>query len=319
MFLRGLTPVALLAATPLMAEPLPQGDFMLGTHIWPDDQLPRYATLHIKGETLDIAFSSAMPIDVLACKEKGDCRISAHAATMRATLEDGLVTLTDITLDDTAHVDPHLEETTGQSAATYYTSPLITLLNRAQLSPTETGFTLDFGAGTLDFYRGDETAFTAARYLPILYDQSAHALAGCEVRSILPMLQSPPQSGSEKRRHALLSAIAFLGDLEQKLLALPTDPYDPVQPKDRLALFLTLSLPSLIAIPGEPGEGLDLEAFWGTKGRKVFKDDRAGFDAAVASWGDNLEPLVAFLRRMRDAPTEVTPKAICADPLLGFR
>ena len=47
----------------LRAETVPQGQFMLGTYVWSDKLLPRYATLRIDGTALTLSFSAEYPLN----------------------------------------------------------------------------------------------------------------------------------------------------------------------------------------------------------------------------------------------------------------
>lgn len=73
---------AFAAATPLNADTLPQGAFMLGSHVWPDAILPRYATVFIEGGEITLEMSSAVPLNAAECDTTGGCEVRGLAPLM---------------------------------------------------------------------------------------------------------------------------------------------------------------------------------------------------------------------------------------------
>lgn len=310
----------LLAALPARADQLPQGDFMLGAHVWPDILLPRYTTLHIEGDRLDLAFSSPLPLDFEACEESGDCIFETHAASATATLEGGRLTLADVVLDPQARIDPSLKKRSGVSDAEVYTVPLIASIGGARLDETQTGFTLDDGSRTLTFYRGSPTAFAAARAIPVAFELSIAGMAGCEVGQIVPRFLVAAPDAAQTRMLNVLGVLAIMLEQSNHVRALEAPGVDRSEAEQREARIARMraSLPAFIASFTRDSDPPLVEAFWEGAGKAVFDGDRADFDSALAAFGPGLDDAIAFFRHVSRNPDRISVEAFCADATLGF-
>ncbi|MEZ5715826.1 MAG: hypothetical protein R3D85_12015 [Paracoccaceae bacterium] len=318
--LRLLLPLALLAALPLRADPLPQGDFMLGTYIWPDTLLPRYVELQTADDRIDITLSSALPLDFKACDDDGDCLFSTHAATLRGTVEDGKLVISDTQMDPDAVIDPSAQQHAGLPDWALYTGSLVTRLHGASYAATDFGFTLTSGGTTLAFYRGDAAAFAAARAIPIIFELSIVQMAHCEVRSIVPLLQGAPTDDTRRFRNTL-GVLARQVDMQNMARALsPLDQASDAtnRPRSKHAL-IDARLPSLIAGLTSDLEPPYADAFWDQLGATLFRDNRAAYDMAIDGYGLALDDAVAFYRHLRAHVAEISAETVCADPSFGFR
>jgi len=308
--------VGFMAATlPLRAEPLPQGEFMLGTYIWPEIVLPRYATLRIEGEEVSVEFSYPLPLDFIGCEERGACAFHSVAAIAQASLEDGVVRIDGIEEAADAVIDPDLLQRYGQPDHQFYTYPLFGLLHRASVQLSETGFELEGAGGTLEFFRLEGMAQEAAMVLAITHGASITEMAHCDVRQIVPMFLRPD---TDPRVFSVLAGFIHQWKLTRARGPLNIDDLTPEEMKRRTLRQVASSLPSYAAaFAPEPGSAFR-EVFWDTLGQNVFEGDRAAYDSILAGYGDGLDELVAYHRRLKAAEPVVSAKALCADPFLGL-
>ncbi|UYV37541.1 hypothetical protein N4R57_21905 [Rhodobacteraceae bacterium D3-12] len=309
-----------LFAAALRADPLPQGQFLLGTYVWPDSILARYTVLSIQGDTLVLRFSYPLPLNFQACERGENCIYDARAATAQLALTGDTLTLSNVEIDTDAPIEPSAEKYTGKPAHALYTTPMLALLNNATLHSTPTGFQLNTGALKLDFYRADDTAIAAAQSLPITHSLSIARLAACEVRAIAPLFLNPSPNADEQRRLNVLTGFVQQLKLEQKTHALnpilgkPSDADKARAKRISLTMRLPVFAAGLFPDPGEPF----VEPLWEKPGKAMFNQNRAAYDAALGGYGNGLNDLVEYYRYMRKSAPKPTIQEVCDDPLLGF-
>ena len=308
--------MSLALAAPLHADPLPQGEFLLGTYIWPDAALPRYATLRVDGAALTIELSSALPLNPTECDTTGNCIFGDDLVTAQADVVDGVVRLTSVDVDADAVIDD------GPDYPTHalYAVPLLAGIEAASVSDAPNGFTLTSGLGTIYFYRADAEARAAVQAYPMGLSLSIRQLAGCDVRNLAPLFSRPDLTEGEVMFRDVLRgmAVATQIDAERRRAAPPLGDRDTVDQNLVRSLQFAGMIPTFMSFEPTP-EGQDpVEVFWSDTGQSMFEGDRAGFDAAVARYGDTLLPLVGFFRHMRGEGVNTDAATQCTDLSLGF-
>lgn len=309
----GLT--AFLAA-PAFADPLPQGAFLLAAQPAPDFVLPRYVTLRIAGERMELVYSSPLPLDFEACDRGDGCIFSATGATATATLSEGRVNLTDIVFETDAPLDPSLPG----PAHEVYVTPILGGLQGAILTETPGGFTIDTGTETWVFHALDAAQQAQVMAVPLFYELSIHALDGCEVAALAPLLQSDDPSPGAARFRAALASIAVSVEIAKELRVIAHRDADPQGiDRDVADRLLRLTILPMILSMSDPAGGPTLaDAGWAGQGSGLFAGDRAAYDAALAEYGTDIDAHVALLRHLRETSPRITPETVCADPSLGF-
>lgn len=304
----------LLATLPLRADPLPQGEFMLGTYLWPDFAYPFRATLSVGDTGVTLGLSRYVPLNFLECNTTGTCLYAITTATARAEVTDGIVILTNIDVSPpfTPEVwddpDPHV----------IYTSRLLAALQYATLTPTDTGFTLASAQGPTTFVYTTPQAQAAINAFACTQGISMQSLLGCDVRQLAAMFIRTDLNVGEQVFRDALRGMADVWDLIAQRAALDPMLSEP-HPEDEAELD---ALDAVIAIRiifrAMPDVADPLEAAWDGPGRDIFRDDRAAFDAAIASYDGTLLPLVAFMRHTSDMPSLSTNPRPCDDLSFGF-
>ena len=305
-----------LVAAPAFADPLPQGQFMLAAQPSPEFALPRYLTLRIEGERMALVYSSPLPLDQATCNLGEGCSYSAIGATAAARMSDGRVALSEIAID----TDALLETSLPEDAHHVYVTPVLGALQGAILTETSGGFTIDTGTETWAFYALDAAQQAQVMQLPMLYEASIRALAGCEIAALAPLMQDGDPSPGTARFLAALASFSVSAGFQRELSAIAPRAADP-QTIDRDAAdrLQRLSILPMILSMSDPAGGPTLaDAGWAGMASELFAGDRAAYDAALADYGAGIDAHVAFLRHLRETAPAMTPETVCADPSLGF-
>ncbi|WP_224813656.1 hypothetical protein [Hasllibacter sp. MH4015] len=313
--MRFLTAALCCAALPALADPLPQGEFMLGTYIWPDNVFARYVTLHVEGAALAVEISGGVALNIDECDTTGACIYAANVATATAILENDILRLSDVVID----TDTPLEAANSRPVREVYTDPVLNGLTGARLTSTDTGFTLSGTAGDWHFFETDAATRDVIRTYPLAFNVSITRMAGCEIRVLAPLFADPDPSEAEARFRLALRGFALGQAFHTELAALAPmfgEPNPDETPRIDVLRIATL-LPSLLAsMPEDRGD--PAEAAWELFGDGEFADDRAGFDAILAEYGDTLEPLIELLQHVRANDVRPSAGAACTDPSFGF-
>lgn len=315
-----LTPLFSLGS-PASGAPLPQGEFLLGTYIWPEKALPRYLRLRIEGERIELHFFSPSALDWQACDETGDCQATALGGVANAQLISGLVSLAEIEIDQSAPLDPMMPEHFGKPAHEVYTEAVMDALSGAVYSETVHGFRVTGRENALDFYAVPPDSWDLFNGYAEAMAQSIVSMAFCDVRALAPILNNPAPSAQVQRFiHALeVMRTGWQTHLEGRRVAPYKAELTAAQEAEAKQLQLTRVLPGLLASLTPEGQDLDPEQFWADTGHKIYKQDRAAFEADLARYGPGLADWMAFNRYLAQTRTS-SPKVaeVCADPSLGF-
>ena len=305
--------LACLTALHAAADPLPRGQFLLGTFIWPETALPLYTTLLVEGDVLRIELSSVMALNITECDTTGDCIYSVDIISAKAEVQDGILRLSNIEID----TDPALDWREDLPAHMLYATPLLALIDGARVTETPGGLTLTSASGALQFYHTDAEARAAIRAYPFALDASIRTMAGCEVRGLAPLFTRDDLTARERDFTGALRGFAVGAQINA--LREQADPWqgDPNLVDDDLVRSLSRAgaIPNLIAFSATDPDVDPVEVFWADLGQSLYDEDRATFDADLARYGDTLDPLIAFLRHLQTADI---PSNVCGDLSVGF-
>ncbi|MCO6384513.1 hypothetical protein [Oceanicola sp. 502str15] len=312
--------VLTLAALPLRAELPPQGSFLLATYLWNEAVLPRSVLLTFEGGEMRLEFIHPLPLDHEACDRDGICAPSVQAATARARVEGGKLVLEDFEIDEAAAIEPSTLQHLGMPQDRVYTNFVISYLQMAGFAPTDTGFRLISAGTPVEFFRVTPQDAMAIIAVPVLYDESIAAMAGCEVRVVAPLLARPDPTPAEARFIRVLRGVRTMVEYDFEARRAAPALGEPTAEDRALAArhSATSRLPGLIAaIFRTPEEG-GVEAFRTGIGLDMFRGDAQALDAAIAAYGDALPDMVAFFRHTASRGARPSVDEICADPSLGF-
>lgn len=303
-----------LTTLPVHADTLPQGEFMLGTYIWPETVLPRYATLLVDGENLSLELSYALPFNIDTCDFDGICNHAVIAATAQASVEDGELRLSNVEIG--AEIPPDIW--TDGMLAEGYADMLLGAIQGAPLMVGPDTFTFATDQGPVIFFETDATMRDAIRAYPVTVELSIIALDGCEVRNIAPLFTRTDLPAPQAHFRDALSGMARFVDNAQQLDRLSYITVDLATRDD--ALFnrhmQANILPRMLATSSVDLN--DIEAVWADVGGIFFNDDRIAFETAISFYGDTLAPLVDFMRYQNETGYEWFHDAACDDLSFGF-
>ncbi|MBF9043455.1 hypothetical protein HKCCE4037_08960 [Rhodobacterales bacterium HKCCE4037] len=300
-----------LAATPSAAQPLPDGEYMLGTYIWPDTHLPRYVTLLVYDPYLSIEFSSAIPMNSEVCAETGGCWYSVIGASARVDAASGTLDLSEIGISLEA---ARLLDDGGHGAA--YIEPLLALIDGATIAETDTGLTLTQSGQTLEFFETDADTRDAIRAYPITMNVSIIDMGFCDVRTLAPLLMRDASTPFAN----VLQGMAHQAGLQHQIEQLGFYGTD-VQPEVRELVFpiqRSARMPNMLAARGFDATPTGIDAFWEDMGDALYRGDRAAFDATMAGYGDSFTPLIDFMHHLRDIGGPAPEDQVCDDLSFGF-
>lgn len=312
-----------LASLPLHADPLPQGEFMLGSRVWSDEMLPRFATVFIEGTAITLELSSPIPMNIRGCDTSGDCVYSLTAATARAE-GDGL----NLTISG-VDILPAPPESVWDDIVppSSYAEHLLGMMDTSTVLETEGGFALTTASGPIEFLRTDADARDAIRAYAIMLDLSINQLGGCEVRGLASLFARDDLSDAETAFIRALSGAVRVDGLSRQIRAIDpfegtldqTDEEAEAAVAQARALRVRSMLPVLLgSMQQGPVAPSSLDPVWNDIAVGLWDGDRERYDADIASYGDTLFPLARFLRHMRTIEGPIRAQTACQDLSFGF-
>lgn len=309
--------VLCLMAVPLRADPLPQGDFMLGSSFWSPDLFGHYVTLRIDGTQMTVELSNPVMMNDTVCMETGVCTHVVDVAT--AQLEGDGLTLNLTNVDIFSDLSEAVWSPRVPVQA--YAEPLLAALRDSAVLETDDGFALTTASGPLQFFRTDAATREIIRAYPLELEVSIRDLAGCEVRELAVFLSRDDLSPAEETFRLSLQGFAHMWRLRAERAAL--DPLmgerDPANQAALDTLTLRSLLPQLLALsPDGPMAPGAIETIWSDFGRNIYPNNRTEFDAEIASYGDVLVPLAAFRAHVDGSSVPIIAQNACTDFSFGF-
>lgn len=312
-----ITAVACLTALQASADPLPQGDFMLGTPIWAEDWMPIYATVFVDGTEIRIELSSVIAFNDLECSTTGQCVYVFDVATAQAEGDGPSLTISGINIAPT----PPESIWDDRIPPAAFAERLLGLMNIASARETTDGFALTTAAGPVQFFRADADARDAIRAYAVALEISIRELAACEVRGLAPLLASDDASAAEAVFRQAIRGFAHLEDIRRQSNAANPFLGDAAQiDEERVrALAMRGLLPNMLALMYDgPLTDAAPDAAWESVAEGLWNGDRAVFDADIAGYDGNLLPLAAFLRHLSAIDTPIRAQTACPDLSFGF-
>ncbi|MDF1871040.1 hypothetical protein [Vannielia sp.] len=304
---------------PARAAPLPQGDYLLSTHLWTSAILPYYIRLHVEGDRAELHYFTTRALNWKECKKTGDCIYDAVLLDAKADVSNGRLALSNITYGDATLLEDKAEERYGLAAQTIYVAPVLTFLEGAAIRESEAGFTATGAGPALEFLAVPEGAWEQLSSWTSHAEFSIAEMAGCEVKALAALIANPNPSSGEARYQHVLKGMVVQGHLFKEMLRLAGG--TPSMADREAALEANLLSMFTIGAYGRykdaplPSEQQIIEDNWPGFGKKVF-GTRKAYEAAIASYNGHFYPLVQYLRFMSER--EPTVADACADPSFGF-
>lgn len=304
-----------LIALPLHADTVLRGSYMLGTYIWPETELPRYARLGIYyGDDVRLELSYALPLDTHGCNMTLRCEYDVDVARARVNMEDGTFQLSEI---DTGFYVSRFVWADGM-LADEYAELLLGMIQDAPMTVTPHRVTFETAEGPVEFYEANSLAQDAIRAYPIAQGLWIGGMAFCEVRNIAPLFTRTDLSDAEETFRDALVGMAHQVSVEQQIdMINPSPIVDYPRDEARItALTQIRMLPDFLASGGH--EIVYDGDVWDAAGSTLFQNDGDAVREALDVYGNTLGPLVSFLTYQLSIGADGQVDRPCDDLSLGF-